>query len=216
MYGYIYETTNLVNNKKYIGKKKSNNFLGNNYLGSGIALGNAIIKYGKANFVVKLLKECDSLDSLNQQEKYWIKFYRQNTAFELYNIADGGDGGNVTPLGGHYGHKMSDETKQKISNALKGRKLTEQTKQKIACKNRGRKHTTQTKTKISNSCKGNHLGHKCSPETKRKISETLKAKRIKHTVETKRKISEKAKGRTVSEETKRKISETLKRKYASN
>ena len=197
MYGYIYETTNLVNNKKYIGKKKSNNYLGNNYLGSGIALGNAIIKYGKANFIVKLLEECDSLDSLNQQEKYWIKFYKQNTTFELYNIADGGDGGNLTPLGGHYGHKMSDETKQKISNALKGRKLTEQTKQKIACKNKGRKHTTQTKTKISNSCKGNHLGHKRSPETKRKISE-------------------KAKGRTVSEETKRKISETLKRKYVSN
>ena len=199
MYGYIYETTNLVNNKKYIGKKKSNNFLGNKYLGSGIALNNAIIKYGKTNFAVKLLEECDSLNSLNQQEKYWIKFYKLNTTFELYNIADGGDGGNLTPLGGHYGRKMSNETKQKISSALKGRKLTEQTKQKIADKNKGRKHTTQTKTKISNSCKGKHLGHKCSFETRRKISETLKAKRMKHTAETKRKISE-----------------TLKRRYASN
>lgn len=216
MYGYIYETTNLVNNIKYIGKKKSNNFLGNKYLGSGIALVNAITKYGKASFVVKLLEECDSLDSLNQQEKYWIKFYRQNTTFKLYNIADGGDGGNLTPLGGHYGHKMSNETKQKISSALKGRKLTEQTKQKIADKNRGRKHTAETKRKISENCKGKHSGHKCSPETKRKISETLKAKGMKHTAETKRKLSEKAKGRVVSEETKRKISETLKRKHTTN
>lgn len=26
MFGYIYETTNLINNKKYIGKHKSNKF----------------------------------------------------------------------------------------------------------------------------------------------------------------------------------------------
>ena len=34
MYGYIYETTNLINGKKYIGKKASTKFL-EDYYGSG-------------------------------------------------------------------------------------------------------------------------------------------------------------------------------------
>ena len=35
MFGYIYLTTNLINEKKYIGQKTSNKFLGESYLGSG-------------------------------------------------------------------------------------------------------------------------------------------------------------------------------------
>ncbi len=37
MKGYIYETINLINGKKYIGKHKSSKF-DNTYFGSGIAL----------------------------------------------------------------------------------------------------------------------------------------------------------------------------------
>lgn len=42
MFGYIYLTTNVINNKVYIGQKKSNKFLYNNYLGSGKLLKEAI------------------------------------------------------------------------------------------------------------------------------------------------------------------------------
>ena len=56
MYGYIYETTNLINNKKYIGKRTSKKFLPN-YLGSGVLITKAIEKYGKENFTVKLIEE---------------------------------------------------------------------------------------------------------------------------------------------------------------
>lgn len=45
MYGYIYITTNLTNNKKYIGKHASSKF-DENYKGSGKRLWNAINKYG--------------------------------------------------------------------------------------------------------------------------------------------------------------------------
>lgn len=47
---YIYMTTNLINEKKYIGKHKGE--LDGSYLGSGTALLRAIDKYGK-----KILKK---------------------------------------------------------------------------------------------------------------------------------------------------------------
>ena len=50
MYGYIYKTTNTVNNKIYIGQKKSEIFLKESYLGSGKYLKNAI-----KNMVAKIL-----------------------------------------------------------------------------------------------------------------------------------------------------------------
>lgn len=70
MYGYIYLTTNLVNGKIYIGRKKSSIFLSTKYLGSGRVLKQAIKKYGKINFSVLLLQECFSNTELNSAEKY--------------------------------------------------------------------------------------------------------------------------------------------------
>lgn len=45
MFGYIYKTTNLVNNKIYIGQKCSDTFLHEKYLGSGHMLQKAVRKY---------------------------------------------------------------------------------------------------------------------------------------------------------------------------
>ena len=53
MYGYIYLTQNLTNNRKYIGQRKWNTFENiseDKYLGSGIILKQAIQKYGEGNF----------------------------------------------------------------------------------------------------------------------------------------------------------------------
>ena len=51
MYGYIYETTNLINGKKYIGQHVSETF-DKDYYGSGKAFLNALRKNGKENFKV--------------------------------------------------------------------------------------------------------------------------------------------------------------------
>ena len=90
MYGYIYLTTNLINNKKYIGRKISSKFLENKYLGSGIGLKRAVKKYGKENFSVKLIEECDNYDSLVERETYWIKYYDAVKSDEFYNESYGG------------------------------------------------------------------------------------------------------------------------------
>lgn len=65
MYGYIYKTTNLINNKIYIGKHKSNLF-DINYYGSGKIIRRALNKYGKDSFKLELLEECGSLEELSE------------------------------------------------------------------------------------------------------------------------------------------------------
>lgn len=124
MYGYIYETTNLINGKKYIGQKKSKIFLEEKYLGSGKILRQAIEKYGKENFSVKLLCKCNKQKTLDEKERYYINKYRKEN-IEIYNIAAGGnDFSNpfCTGEANHfYGKHHTKEAKEKISNAFKNR-----------------------------------------------------------------------------------------------
>ena len=91
MYGYIYETTCLINNKKYIGQHTAEKF-DEKYLGSGLAFLNALNKYGKENFECKILKECNSREELNACEKEYIKLYDAVNSRDYYNISNGGEG----------------------------------------------------------------------------------------------------------------------------
>lgn len=92
MIGYIYITTNDVNDIIYIGKRQKPKFE-KSYKGSGKHLKLAFVKYGKDKFHTKLIEECDSISELCFAEKKWIAFYKNN-GYELYNIAAGGEGGN--------------------------------------------------------------------------------------------------------------------------
>ena len=71
MFGFIYITTNLINNKHYVGQRKiRGNNSDNLYLGSGKLLTCAIRKYGKENFVRETLfiypyTEQGELDAFN-------------------------------------------------------------------------------------------------------------------------------------------------------
>jgi hypothetical protein len=91
MFGYIYETTNLINGKKYIGQKTSKIFLKEKYLGSGTYLKRALNKYGKENFKVRLIEECDSKEELDSQEIYWIDYYNAVKSKDYYNQSSGGE-----------------------------------------------------------------------------------------------------------------------------
>ena len=94
-----------------------------------------------------------------------------------------------------YGKHHSAESKKKNSYFHKGKHLSEETKNKISEANKGEKHpnygkhhSEETKKKMSEAAKGKHL----SEETKKKMREAHKGK--KHTEETKNKISELKKG----------------------
>ena len=95
MYGFIYETTNLINGKKYIGKRVYTKGW-ENYLGSGVLLKLAIEKYGKENFKRIILKECPDSATLEQEEKYYISLYNAVSNPAYYNLAEGGAGGRTT------------------------------------------------------------------------------------------------------------------------
>lgn len=93
---YIYEVTNKINGKKYIGKHISEDIENDNYIGSGKLLLKAIEKYGQNNFKRIILQKCNSLKELNEQEIYWIQLTDAVNSKNYYNLARGGDGGAIT------------------------------------------------------------------------------------------------------------------------
>lgn len=182
MYGYIYLTTNTVTGKIYIGQKKSDTFLGDKYLGSGVVLLQSINKHGKSAFTVQLLECVDTLDQLNEREIYWISYYHATDPTVGYNLSDGG---GVPKLSGEhnpfYGKHHTAESRAKMRDAQHARpaeswKHSEETKQRIGQALKGRrcawKHKLSTNAKINPNygMKGKHL----DAITRQHISEQAK------------------------------------------
>lgn len=95
MYGYIYKTTNIINQKIYIGQHKASEFKGQSYLGSGCLFRQAVNKYGKQNFFVELIDTAESREELDKKEQYWISYYNSRDKEIGYNQAPGGSVGNT-------------------------------------------------------------------------------------------------------------------------
>ena len=122
----IYIHINTINQKVYIGQTKLQPYSkrwgknGNYYKGCPY-FWSAIQKYGWDNFEHNILEDNLSLEEANQKEKYYIQKYNSTNPNFGYNIFEGG-----------YNHTMSNQTKEKISNTLKGIKRSEETKRKIS------------------------------------------------------------------------------------
>lgn len=95
--GYIYCITNLINNKKYIGKTlnsitdrfKEHCQDATRRCEENRPLYRAMNKYGKENFRVDLVATCEE-NELSKKEIYYIQVY--NTFKFGYNATKGGDG----------------------------------------------------------------------------------------------------------------------------
>lgn len=114
MYGYIYKTTNLVNQKIYIGQHKAKKF-NPNYLGSGVNIKRAINKYGKNSFEVILLEWCETSEEADNKELYYIAKFNSQDISIGYNITQGGQTRFFTGL------IHSEESKKKMSIKAKQR-----------------------------------------------------------------------------------------------
>jgi len=169
----VYKTINLINGKFYIGQDMYND---PKYLGSGVLIKKAILKYGIENFKKEILETCSSKDELNEREVDWIE--KLNAIKEGYNIATGGQGGNTIEF-----HPNINKIKENVSKFHKNKKLTEDHKRKISESNKGTPrdnshlHTPDIIKKRSETKKKNYKPYNLSDETKKKISDSLKGKK---------------------------------------
>ncbi len=92
---HIYKITNIINNKKYVGKTENDpNKRWREHLAAArnnplMVISKAIRKHGVQNFKFEILEECLS-EEVNKKETYWIG--KLDTFENGYNSTLGGDG----------------------------------------------------------------------------------------------------------------------------
>lgn len=90
-------------------RKRFINYFNLNYINrrNELVISRALIKYGYSNFSLTILEYCDKSD-LDVREQYY--FYSLNPQYNIQKVAGGSSKGLI----------LSEETKNKISKALKG------------------------------------------------------------------------------------------------
>jgi group I intron endonuclease len=172
----IYMFTNKVTADIYVGQsvdplrgKRFLNYFNLSYINrrNELVISRALIKYGYSNFSLTILEYCDKSD-LDVREQYY--FDTLNPKYNIQKVAGGSSRGLI----------LSEETKNKISKALKGvyvedkaywygRTMSDATKKLMSSKRTGelnalygKSHRDSTKELIRQKA----LGRKFSEETK--------------------------------------------------
>lgn len=173
MFYYLYQVTNRINGKIYVGVHKTKN-LDDNYIGSGKLLKNAISKYGLENFDKQILEYFENEELMFSKEREIVtkEFVSRK---DTYNLKIGGEGGfsfiNDTGIVKFKGQKHTDQTKLKISQKNKGHKTSDAARLLISEAN---KRTNEVRgQKVSRALKNKPK----SEEHKRKIAESIRLKR---------------------------------------
>ena len=194
-FGVIYLVWNLVNGRCYVGqtvdflRRKSNHLTGNH---SSRALSAAVAKYGRCSFRVLVIESCPIQD-LDAREVFWIASL--NTFYPSgYNLNTGGGGtrGQVPWNKGRVG-AFSEDSCRMMSESSKGNVPW----------NKGLKMSVEYCEKLSESHKGQvpwNKGKKIelSEEGAKSISNANRgnqyARGYRHTVASRRLMSESARG----------------------
>lgn len=171
----------------------------------------SVFNINKGNIIVEIMLDELSWEKACESETWWISFYGRSDESKgpLVNMTSGGEGA--------YGRKKTVESINKYKQTM----LEKGINPKI-----GYKHTAEAIKKISEAgkrkkspeeiekCRIGNIGKKRSPETMKKLREIWN-NRPPLSEETKRKLSEIRKGKSVREDVKSKISKTLKGHYVS-
>mgnify|MGYP002769088071 FL=1 len=159
---------------------------------------NAINKYGWDNIEHEILFNNLTEEEAKLMEQMYIALYDTTNSKHGYNHTLGGDGtlghkvteetrrkisqsqiGRAAWNKGKKGMNLSEEHRLKISKKIKGRILSEEHRLKISKSHKGLKHTELTKNKLSVIKKGQvspRKGISLSEETKQKISQSKRGK----------------------------------------
>lgn len=91
MFYYLYQITNKVNNKIYVGVHKTKNF-NDGYMGSGKVIRSAMVNHGIDNFEKVILEYFGTLSAMYAKEAEVVdeEFLLQE---DVYNLRRGGHGG---------------------------------------------------------------------------------------------------------------------------
>lgn len=185
--GLVYRIFCTANGKSYVGQTwRTLETRWQEHLCSRncVKLHKALMKYGQNRFVVSTLTDgLKNQADMDAAEIYWIRYF--NCIDDGYNIRDGGGKGRTT----------SEETRARISKALKGIKkgpLSKETREKMSKARQGCVLSEETKKKIGRASKERGI----SKEARKKISDVFKAKGI---------VPPSRLGSVVSEETKKKL-----------
>lgn len=153
----IYKATNIINGKIYIGRTidfdRRVREHKNHAKKDGGNFHKDILKFGFDSFVFEVIEEC-SVEELDSKEIYYINKFKTEFGEEyLYNICKGGLGGCTHDICGKnnpmYGKHMSEETKKRISEKMRGVKKSDETRKRMSEAMRGKKKSKETVAKRS-------------------------------------------------------------------
>lgn len=181
----VYQITNLLDGKIYIGKHQTNN-LDDGYMGSGKMLVRAIKKHGLENFKKEILFRFAAEEEMNQKEAELVteEFVKRT---DTYNLCVGGKGGfgyiNNDPAirrtDGMLGKTHSPKTRARLAITSKGNQHGSGFPSTALYGMLGKKHKEETKEKMRAKAAGKNnsqYGVKKTADQKIKASETMKTK----------------------------------------
>lgn len=196
----IYQIRNTVNGKIYVGSAKCfrkrwavhmHGFRHSKH--PNRYLMRAWGKYGAEAFRFEILETCN-LPELIVREQFWIDTLRPS-----YNLAP--------KAGNCLGVKHSEETRRRVSERNKGNKYalgkspSAKCREAVSRANKGRKGHKRSASSVEATARA-HRGMKRSDETRRRISESRKGKKLKEprSAEYRMAVSLRCKGRKISDE----------------
>lgn len=156
--GCVYQATNLINGKRYIGKtvhtllcrKKSHESSAKN--GSSCYFHSAIRKYGLESFEWIILYRSNNNEDLLLMEQEFIRLLETKVPAG-YNLTDGGEGGHhLEETRAKMSRSFSDETKAKLiarNKARAGRSMSCEFCEAISKRMKGRKFSEEHRANIS-------------------------------------------------------------------
>jgi group I intron endonuclease len=226
---YIYIIENKLNGDCYVGKtndverrwKKHRS----NVRSGSTHLSRAMRKHGIENFEIRVVDEHDDeMYALQTLEPMWIQHLRES-GVGLYNMTEGGEGIS--------GLKHSSETISKMSQSQMGRIVSEESKEKIREKLKGVRPSEASIAKIKENLTGRkkparseahrkNLGEslrgRVQSDTEKEIrrQSALKSDKVGHPIDeaTRKKIAESLRGQVQSEETRARRAESMRRAWA--
>jgi group I intron endonuclease len=174
----VYKIKNIVNDKAYIGQTTRSVEVRwkehKNDKRACRALFRAICKYGAENFTVYVLCQCNSIEELNEKEKFYINELNSIVP-NGYNLRTGG----LNSL-------MSDDSKNKMSishlgekNFNFGKHKSEETKNKISVANLGKKRSQSFKNNRSRYMRLNNPQFNMTTEKLERLNTYNNVKKIK-------------------------------------